>query len=360
MAETSLKSQLKGRARSDFKPRLIDKTRVQALLSGAGELSEVVERYLEWVRYPEYLVFRKENIHSGEFEFKAVKGSKRGNDVYAWRVSKRFEELEGLPNYQFFNYKDRSKKHYTRAVFVTLTMRRFLPKYEAWEKISGYYNLFITKLRRVYGGVSAIRVNESHRDGEPHVHCLLLFEKARFQVFYYNGEWRIQSKDFIASKWSYMGLSLGHVDITALNSTKGGISYVTKYLTKLHDVGIDGSLDDDKEFFEYNDYGSNLAKLITNVSVLTLALMWAYRKRAFSISGDFIDLIREMHNSNLGSEKLFGQVDLEGKNVWVWSLIGFYGGQLPGSDGVPWSRELGVREVQVLRSSPTWSDNLYA
>lgn len=66
------------------KPRL---EYYRSLLSYDKPDLEAIKKYLvEWSNYNEYLIFRKENIYTWEKEYKAVKASKRGNDVYAWRL----------------------------------------------------------------------------------------------------------------------------------------------------------------------------------------------------------------------------------------------------------------------------------
>jgi len=83
----------------------------------------------------------------------------------------------------------------------------------------------------------------------------------------------VHSKKVIARGWH------SNVDVKAMHSLAGGFSYQKKYLLK----NIDAEKADSK-------------------ALKTLALCWAYRKRAFSVSGRFrqllSDLIRDMHNSN--------------------------------------------------------------
>jgi hypothetical protein len=60
------------------------------------DLDRIVGYFMEWVSCVEYLIFRKENIHIWEKEYKAVKCAKRGNDVYAWKVRKGLDYLKRL------------------------------------------------------------------------------------------------------------------------------------------------------------------------------------------------------------------------------------------------------------------------
>ena len=56
------------------------------------DIEQIMNAFLTWVKYPEYLIFRKENIHTYENKYKAVKAAKRGNDIYAWRLGKRLQK----------------------------------------------------------------------------------------------------------------------------------------------------------------------------------------------------------------------------------------------------------------------------
>jgi len=352
----------------EVKPRLVSKERVVALCSHKNpNLQQIKEYFINWSQYREYLVFRKEHVHTGKRTYKAVLSAKRGNEVYAWRLKQRFEPLMNVPEVRFFNYKDRSKRHKTRAIFVSLTYARFecsrcganldrsmeecpgcggVPRQRrmdlAWEQIGYWYNRWISRLRRRYGGVQAIRVWEAHNDGWPHNHAILIFESKEFEAFHYNGVWRVQGKHEL--EWDP-----GFTDVEALSSVRGGIRYVIKYLNKLHKVGIHGGIGDTA----YSSEGG-LGGLVASASVLTLSLMWAFRRRAFGISRALIDLIASMTNSNSAIQTGLVQVDLAGDPVWIYTLVGFWGGDL----GPPWSVELNQAEFFEMKNSPSWSDNL--
>ena len=360
------------------KPRL---EYFKSLLSMEGfDLNTVVYAYSYWVNFTEYLVFKGEKRGTHEFRFKAVKCAKRGNDVYNWRVNKRFKELNSLKEVTFFDPRGNVKK--TRGLFVTLKINANLWTIsEAWENIGGFYNKWLTKLRKRYGHVDALRVWEAglgHEDNEyafkgyPHVHCLLFFYEHEFEVFRHNGAWRIEEKGDL--EWGY-----GFVDVEALRSLREGVSYVTKYLGKLHRWGVDS------EVFEGipNDTPrDNLVDLPFHASRLTLSLMWVFQKQAFSLSHSYyycsdckkrvkkgvlvcprcggahivareglVEGIRRMHNSNcLGKVKVVGQVDLLGAGVWKWILLGFLSGSPWGAHS-PWVKEVKLAELREWENS---------
>jgi len=183
----------------------------------------------------------------------------------------------------FFNPKDRGAKR-TRALWVTLTYDTKLCSFDnAWRNVGMEFNGFMACVREKFGRVSCCRVFESFENGHPHIHCILLFETS-FSVFRDSkGQFRVHPKDAIAEGWH------SNVDVKAMSSLAGGFSYLKKYLLK-----------------------NNNADKADSKALMTLALCWAFRKRAFSVSGQFrkalADLIVSMHNSN----KRLVQISLSG------------------------------------------------
>ena len=328
-------------------------------IDGATLVNYAQRTYLEWVHQPEYLILGEYDQVEGWINFVGVKASKRGNDVYAKRVRDRFKPLMELPDVHYFNYKDRSKIHQTGALFVTLT---YDPKNitlgEAWADIGVHYNRFISHIRKKYGKVQVARVWESMLNGHPHIHAIMLFETKRFNAFHHNEAWRIQEKNDLADMWPH-----GFSDIEALCSTRSGFTYVSKYLGKLHELGHvpqrgAGSMSDIN--LEYGGEGSNLGKLLSRASVLTLSLMWINRKRAFSLSGGLNDLIRDLHNSNPDTPGVvLLQVDLGGGappvGIKQWVLCGFFIGELIKGGKLRWSVNLTQGEYHKIRCSGSYS-----
>jgi hypothetical protein len=265
-------------------------------------IDEIVEKYQEWVSEVTYMILSKWNKVEWKNDVFAVKCSKRGNDVYSSRVERRFRGLSNkIEDLIFFNPKDRSEKH-TSALWVTLTYDTKLRSYrEAWVQIGIEFNGFMAYVRSNFGKVSCCRVFESFENGYPHIHCIMLFRECSFSVFRdAKGKFRIQEKDVIAQGWH------SNIDIKAMSSLAGGLSYLKKYLLK----GINFERADSK-------------------GLKTLALCWVYRKRAFSVSGSFrkalTDLITDLHNSNkpLVQVDLFGEIIPEEQFV----LLGFVDGK---------------------------------
>jgi hypothetical protein len=230
------------------------------------DLEKIVDEFIYWSQFDEYLVFRKEHTLGKTFEikFKAVKASKRGNDVYSWKLKKRLNALYNLPKIEFFNFKDRNRRQRTRAIFVTLTYRRDIRIDEAWDLIGADYNRWITHMRKDFGKIDVIRCWEAHEDGYPHIHCVLVFHDEEFETYHHQGKkgpkWLVSRKRELEKYWVW-----GFSDMWAMYSL--GAGYVLKYVTKVNDCLL-------VEKPKHND-------------VLSLALMWIFRKRAFSVSKGF-------------------------------------------------------------------------
>ena len=343
-------------------------------IDGASLVNYAVSTYLDWVRETEYLIMGKYDPLSGFTNYRGFKASKRGNDVYAKRVREAWSPLMELPDVYFFDYKDRSKNHQTRALFTSHT---YAPRGktigEAWEDVGKDWNLYITRLRKKYGGIQCARVFEAHKGrainnyihrGYPHIHAIMLFDTHEFTAFHHKDAWRVYGKDDIARMWTH-----GFTDVEALSSTKGGFHYIAKYLGKLHELGQVSKSSSSRARalgdVEYREDGSNLVNLPNQASVLSLSLMWIHRKRAFSISGKLADSIRTLHNSNQEHEYYaLLQVDLEGEflpeRVTQWVLCGFFAGELIKGGKVRWSVELSHKEFREISNSVSYNDRLLA
>jgi len=238
-------------------------------------LNSVRALYYRWVRQDTYLVMGEHHPLRGYLGGVAVKAAKRGNDVYHRRVKDRLQVLYDVPDVTFFDYKDTGHVHDTRGFFVTLTYsREGLGVREAWDRVGVDVNRFLAGLRRHYGALGVFRVFEAQKDGFPHVHMLVLLAESSLTAFNYNGAWRVDEKDELAEYWPH-----GFVDVEALASTRGGLHYMVKYLGKLHE--LDGGAVVGADTGE----GSNLAGLVSHASLTTLACMWVFRKRSFSVGG---------------------------------------------------------------------------
>jgi hypothetical protein len=158
-----------------------------------------------------------------------------------------------------------------------------------------------------------------------------LFQNAKFSVFPHFSEkegkltFRIKEKDEIGSLWH------SHVDVQAVSSTKKLFNYMRKYQTK------------------------TLMASDSPKGTRTMSLLWLFRKRGFSVSGDFrariSDLIRNLHNSKM----VFSQSRLDGSHVdaSVWESVGVFNGQELGIHSGAWAARLSKEAIDVVLARET-------
>ena len=290
--------------------------------------------YVHWRDFEERVVLRSLMVDretlANVWRYKSIKCSKRGNDVYVWRTKKRLNWLSSMENIEFFNVKDVAldKKVYSQALWITLTYdTKRCSRDEAWLNIGVEYNRFISALRRRYGKVSVLRTWESSARGYPHIHAVLLFHEAKFSVFPHvsmkEGKFtfRISEKDQISELWHSP-----NVDIQAVSSTKKLFNYITKYQTK------------------------TLMNSNSPNGVKTMAMMWLFGKRGFSVSGDFRsqlhDLIRLKHNSNMVEVQSRLDGSLEDKPVW--EFVGVFSSKELGISCDRWVTELNKEQIEAV------------
>ena len=288
--------------------------------------------YVQWVQQPILLVFRHVN-ESGE-KFSVRRAAKRGDKMYRKQVLNRmnpiFEACEAID--PFFNRKTRTVNSLTNCLYITGTIPHDKGLKEAWrESLPYYFNLFMTRIRRKYGKTLIVwRTWEAHESGYPHFHAIILFPEHKFTCFRYKGKWRVHSRDELRSYWgstynhsskTYEGLLDGgamfNMDIQAMDSLKGGLSYVAKYITKAtkapegYQSVFEGKID------------PSIVK-----QVLTLSLMWRFHKRAYSTSKGFVTyvnaLIVGLGNSTGSSDFAMFWATLD---PYLVELIGFYYGE---------------------------------
>ena len=261
------------------------------------------------MKQDEALVMHSYNELTKETSVIAVKASKRGNDVYRWRLKNRFKELDSLigqDDVSFFNRDSPNPK--TRCIFVTFTYDiKRSRRGDAWKTIGEDYNKALSWMRGRYGPLSAFRVYESFENGYPHLHAIILFEDHQFDVFKDRAShYRIKQKGELEQSYH------SFIDVEAITHLGSGLRYLVKYLRKVHD---------------HQEVKSET----------TLAMMWIYGKRAFGLSGQFINRLRTYRLDHLlhNSKKSLGQMTLEGSPVKKFKWV--YDGM------VSWKRILDLR-----------------
>ena len=291
------------------------------------DLSAVVELYKEWRDDAEYFILRKPSfIHQetfdrdntsylgytgiikesfDDYQYRFVKASKRGNDVYKYLVSKKLKKVSELDNVTFFK-DDWSCRKTTSLLFITLTYDKNRSDVNtAWNNIGKEFHLFKSNIIKQFGAIEFFRTWESTTGYYPHIHCVIAFKKRSFEVFTHtdkdgNSSYRIPKKikDKIASYWH------SFVDIRAVDDSDSAIKELTKYITK---------------------------DLCSEKGDKTNGMIWLFHKQGYSVSKGFVklvkgcfadtsepnsaDLINEMCNLNSDNEKWEFVGILRGKNL---------------------------------------------
>jgi proteasome lid subunit RPN8/RPN11 len=244
-------------------------------------------------------------------------------------VKKRLDWLSNGENAKFFDISDftLNKQVSSSAIWLTLTYNvERCSRFDAIENIGKEWNAFISALRQKYGKISVLRTWECSEKGYPHIHAILLFQNAEFSVFPHFSEkegqltFRIKEKDEIASLWH------SHADVQAVSSTKKLFNYMKKYQTK------------------------TLLASDSPKGTRTMSLLWLFRKRGFSVSGDFrtriSDLIRNLHNSK--TEIHQARLDGSLEECPIWEFVGVFTGQELGIHHGLWASRLNPAQIGLV------------
>jgi hypothetical protein len=327
------------------KPRLNVARGYFSRAENEDDLEILEELFVYWRDLDEYMVLRSVMTNprtmSSQWKYVGVLCSKRGNDIYRSRVRRRLDWLSESENVKFFDVKDFSteKQVYSSALWLTLSYDvKKCSRFDAIENIGKEWNSFISALRQKYGKISVLRTWECSEKGYPHIHAILLFKTAKFSVFPFFSEkegqfsFRIKEKDEIASYWH------SHVDVQAVSSTKKLFNYMRKYQTK------------------------TLMASDSPKGCRTMSLLWLFRRRAFSVSGDFrrqlSDLIRLLHNS----KTVNAQARLDGslQDPSVWEFVGVFLGSELGIHSGAWASGLSPEAIElVLEREKEFKDREY-
>ena len=349
------------------------KFNAQSIVEDSVYLNYVKHSYYTWVKEDCYMLLKNES----KSQVYAIKACKRGNDKYHKRVKARFSALMELPDIQFFVPEALEEEHKTSLLFISCTYAHARcrvcgsPQFEgtkhcsdcggvvdsvdlreAWSQVTADYNRYVTYLREKYGQISLVRVVEAQKNGYPHIHIIAMFHEAEFNAFNQDNIWRIAESGEVGENWSdkeYLGN--GFVDIEAGYSLRGLLSYVVKYLNKMHDISHVSLPEAPNEV-----HCSDLGELVSRASLTTLSLMWINNIRSFAISKDWADTVNDLieakHISKDFPTKLvvdeLGEVSLCVLELDKWSLLGFFHGSMRRGSRNVWSTELSSSEVKHI------------
>lgn len=245
-------------------------------------LDDIPDFFELWRSIPSYICLHRwvdfqktfiedSSIYSSQYLF--IKACKRGNDVYFYRMRRKFSPLLDICDGKDFLIKKEDDGWYSNILHITLTYDTSRCSIEeAWKNIGKEWNCFLSFLKQNFGLISVLRVWEAFGSGYPHIHAIVLFPETFFRVQYFPGytdregkkhydSWRVVDKDIIFEKaWH------SFVDVRAISSLEE-FKYILKYILK-----------------QYKKEDSSYLK-----QVKTLSMCWVFRKQSFSISHSFYD-----------------------------------------------------------------------
>jgi hypothetical protein len=216
--------------------------------------------YSDWVLDDDYILleFTVDDVKT----IHALKASKRGNDVEQDRAEKRLRNMALV----LLPYAGFGK---TRLLNVTMTFGSAVTGGsidQAWQRVREDWNRFLSALRKRYGRILVIRSWEAFKKGYPHIHAILAFEDASFDVvFDKKGKTRIRYEE----KRSIAGLWHSYVDVRAVcpDGVSSSVENVLWYMIKSKREG-------DYHNMENWSYKRKL----------TLATLWYLRLRSVGVS----------------------------------------------------------------------------
>jgi hypothetical protein len=213
-------------------------------------------------------------------EWRLMKASKRGNDVYIRQVQDKLKPLTEKEPLQFFSTErndNRSRKRHTNVLYMTGTVDpdKFTIS-DSWLDFGKWWNTFVTNLRNQFGNVEYIRAWQSQKNGYPHWHAIVYlpfdFSVVPWMEKDNKGKdrltWRVSSvqklhkgdkltvRQRLKSAWS----NYGNLDIIAVSDLKETFKDMLKYITR---------------------------ELEGGESDLTNAMVWYFGKQAYSITKGF-------------------------------------------------------------------------
>lgn len=209
--------------------------------------TQLKQNFLDWSQEKTYILF--EQISTGRIF--SVPVARRGNDRYRWRILNKWHNLKDYTRM----LQRLCGRNESGVLFVTLTYDpKKLSQDCAWRRIGKDFNNFMSRMRKDYGKMVAIRCFQPHKSGYPHVHAILFFRHQKFRMKKMSKKFRLSTYPTkLKSHWIH-----GFSDWSCVQVLERAMRYIMRYLSK-------GLKTDD-------------------LYLLGLAKMWVFNIRAFSIS----------------------------------------------------------------------------
>jgi hypothetical protein len=254
------------------------------------DINQSNELITNWRRNDVWLVWKRTKVSDNSVDYQYNKASKRGNDVYRWRVKNRHkiicDFLEDNDNIKYILCDDNNRP-YCKVLKFTLVVNTNRFSLNSWNKreCSLYVDRFTKRLRNKYSNVRIARSTEVSQNGYLHVNLICYFKDEKFQVFLYKSKkdgslsWRL--KDYSLKQEMGKLWKAGYVDTRAIESSHDLLEYSLKYHIKY-----------------FTNEKSKKNQMFT-LSVLTL-----FGKRAISIPKSFVNDVID-YSVSVSSEEVY-------------------------------------------------------
>ena len=245
--------------------------------------SVLTNEYREWRDDDKYMLFQFRDYDVNMVRYKLVKGSKRGNDVYNFRIREKLRpllEIIHLPGIS--------------GSFLACDIKKFSSWSETWDIIVKEWHRFLTWLMKRYKGslYGVIRCFEATKRGYPHIHAILLWKGAN-PVYI--------PKLRLFDEWKHF------VKINVVRDLGGAIGYILKYMSKTV-----GGRDDSM--------------------ALTPAVLCYHRKQSYSVTRALFDLIQSICEIQTKDQKNVAIAAKKHGNLSCQCLLFTYYGDKTGLD----------------------------
>lgn len=209
--------------------------------------TQLKQNFLDWFQEKTYILFRQKSTG----RIFSVPVARRGNDRYRWRVLNKWHNLKNTVRM----LQRLCGRNESGVLFVTLTYDpKKLTMDQAWQRTGKDFNNFMSRMRKSYGKIIAIRVFQAHESGWPHIHVILFFRHRKFRMKKLSETYRLLNYPTeLKSHWIQ-----GFSDWSCVQNLERAMRYIMGYLSK----GLK----------------------ITDIYLLGLAKMWVFNIRSFSIS----------------------------------------------------------------------------
>jgi len=294
------------------------------------DVDGVVSRYRDWLEWIVYVICFRFNFSKGDYEYAFFRGLKRGDRRYNALICRKFERLARFGRkLVYFGYGSHGYVKGSGLHVVLEYDANVVDLRDAWLDVGSDFNRFMSRVRRLFGKVSVVRVFESHESAYPHIHVVLVFHDYVFLGYSSRRRghmvYRVFGVDYKSLKACWIH---GFSDVEMVGSFGGGVRYLSKYLAK-----------------------STSAEFAGVKGIRGLAMCWVFRKRSFSVSGSLFlkseaseasrashDEIKDMSISNSDDSDFSGfgvdslrcikvGTDLYGNSIFHrverWRLFGF-------------------------------------